>query len=186
MNLPRSHCGPGSLHAFSHSIQRPVWIPGAGDYPFHLTDVKTKALRIYRARAPTQALRYYSLVSFYNIRGFQIFSFLFKKYPPPFFFFLKENLLDASQCKTDFKKRRSCSGTQWGRKARAPATQHLPVPWGTSMERQGNQCENRLTQTSVPLPLASLLASQAPGEELFSGLSQGAQGPLHIHVDSTA
>ena len=90
MNLPRSHCGPGSLHAFSHSIQRPVWIPGAGDYPFHLTDVKTKALRVYRARAPTQALRYYSLVSFYNIRGFQIFSFLFKKYPPPFFFFKRK------------------------------------------------------------------------------------------------
>lgn len=45
---------------------------------FHLTDVKTKALRIYRTRAPTQALRYYSLASFYNIRGFQIF-FLFKK-----------------------------------------------------------------------------------------------------------
>lgn len=73
-----------------------------------------------------------------------------------------------------------------GRKARAPATQHLPVPWGTSMEPQGNQCENRLTQTSVPLPLASFLASQAPGEELFSGLSHGAHGPLHIHVDSTA
>lgn len=37
-----------------------------------------------------------------------------------------------------------------------PATQHLPVPWGTSMGPQGNQCENHLSQTSVPLPLASL------------------------------
>ena len=54
------------------------------------------------------------------------------------------------------------------------------------MEPQGSEYEDHLTQASAPLPLASFLASQAPGEELFWGLSQGARGPFHIHVDSTA
>lgn len=73
-----------------------------------------------------------------------------------------------------------------GQEGQSPTYSASTCPLGTSMEPQGNEYEHHLTQTSVSLPLASFLASQAPGEELFSGLSQGACGPFHIYVDSTA
>ena len=92
-------------------------------------------------------------------------------------------LHNAKQIK---KKKKKLLWYSEGQGGQSPTYSASACPLGSSMEPQGSEYEDHLTQTSAPLPLASFLASQAPGEELFWGLSHGARGPFHIHVDSTA
>lgn len=69
------------------------------------------------------------------------------------------------------RSNRRYSSTWWGRKARAPPTQYLPVPWGTAVGPQRTHYENQLPKPSVSLHSVSYLVHLAVHLSFTPGLT---------------